>query len=481
MHDCSLRFLLLLAALTPALPCGSGAEEPVNIVWIIADDLGYGETSAQNPASEVPTPRIDSIARRGVRFTNGYVTAPFCAASRAGMITGRYQTRFGFEFNPIGPRNEEPGIGLPVSEKTIANRLRDEAGYTTALVGKWHLGGTAPFHPLRRGYDEFFGFLHEGHFFRPAPYEGMTTWLRRKKLPDGRTGRWISGNGRLVYSDHLGHNEPDYDADNPVFRNGQPIDEQENLTDAFSREAAAFIRRCGKERPFFLHLAYNAVHSPLQADDAWLERFPGIEDIQRRIFVAMIAQLDHGVGRVLDAIAESGIEDRTLVVFVSDNGGPTRELTSNNGVLRGEKGSLYEGGIRVPFFLCLPGRVPEGVEYEPPVTSLDLFPTALRLAGIEPDKNTDGVDLLPFLDGSVKEAPHDSLYWRVGNQAALRKGDWKAVRPGRNNPSGKWELYDLASDLGESRDLSGEEVGRLEELTREWQEIDGAMIAPLFR
>lgn len=480
MRD-SLRFFLILPVLIAAFPCETGAKEPVNIVWIIADDLGYGETSAQNPASEVQTPRIDSIARRGVRFTNGYVTAPFCAASRAGMIIGRYQTRFGFEFNPIGPRNEEPGIGLPVSEKTLADRLRDEAGYTTALVGKWHLGGTAPFNPLRRGYDEFFGFLHEGHFFRPAPYEGMTTWLRRKRLPGGQTGRWTSSDGRLIYSDHLGRNEPDYDADNPVYRNGQPVDERENLTDAFSREAAAFIRRCGKERPFFLHLAYNAVHSPLQADDAWLEKFPDIEDIQRRIFVAMIAQLDHGVGQVLDALAESGIEERTLVVFVSDNGGPTRELTSSNGVLRGEKGSLYEGGIRVPFFLCLPGRAPEGAVYEPPVTSLDLFPTALRLAGIEPDKNTDGIDLLPFLDGSVTGAPHDSLYWRVGNQAALRKGDWKAVRPGGNNPSGKWELYDLASDPGESRDLSGEEGARLEELTREWKEIDGDMIAPLFR
>lgn len=481
MRDCSLGFLLLLAALIPALPCGSDAKEPVNIVWIIADDLGYGETTIQNPGSEVPTPRIDSIAHRGVRFTNGYVTAPFCAASRAGMIIGRYQTRFGFEFNPIGPRNEEPGIGLPVSEKTLADRLRDEAGYTTALVGKWHLGGSAPFHPLRRGYDEFFGFLHEGHFYRPAPYEGMTTWLRRKKLPGGLTGRWISADGRLVYSDHLGHNEPDYDADNPVYRNGQPVDERENLTDAFSREAAAFIRRCGKERPFFLHLAYNAVHSPLQADDAWLEKFAGIEDIQRRIFVAMTAQLDDGVGRVLDAIAESGIGDRTLVVFLSDNGGPTRELTSDNGPLRGEKGSLHEGGIRVPFFLSLPGRVPEGLVYDPPVSSLDLFPTALRLAGIEPDKTTDGVDLIPFLDGGATGAPHDSLYWRVGNQAALRKGDWKAVRPGRNNPSGKWELYDLANDIGESRDLSAEEGERLEELTKEWKKIDGAMIAPLFR
>ncbi len=164
MKPAALLGMLFLFTAAPA-DAGTG----VNVVLIIADDLGYGETSAQDPATDVPTPHLDSIAKNGVRFTNAAVSAPFCAASRAGMITGRYQTRFGFEFNPIGPRNEEPGVGLPASEKTLADRLRDEAGYATALVGKWHLGGTAPFHPLRRGYDEFFGFLHEGHYYRPRP------------------------------------------------------------------------------------------------------------------------------------------------------------------------------------------------------------------------------------------------------------------------------------------------------------------------
>lgn len=458
------------------------ATPPANLVLIIADDLGYGETSAQDPATDVPTPHLDSIAKNGVRFTNAYVTAPFCAASRAGMITGRYQTRFGFEFNPIGARNEEPGIGLPSSEKTLADRLRDEAGYTTALVGKWHLGGTAPFHPLRRGYDEFFGFLHEGHYYGPTPYEGMTTWLRRKTLPGGADGRWISADGRLILSDHLGRNEPEYDADNPLYRNGQPVEEAANLTDAFSREAAAFITRCGSERPFFLHLAYNAVHSPMQADDAYLARFAHIEDIQRRIFAGMLAQLDEGVGTVLAAIEKAGVRERTFVVFLSDNGGPVRELTSRNGPLRGEKGSLLEGGIRVPFFLSLPGTIPAGQVYDEPVSSLDLFPTALALAlaGMGETESLDGVDLMPYLTGKKSGPPHENLYWRVGPQAALRQGDWKLVRAGEKGQAGPWQLYDLAEDPGESKDLAVEKPGVVEELVREWEALDAVMVPPLF-
>ncbi len=220
-----MRFRILCLLIGVVFPAWGGlqAGELPNIIYIIADDLGYGETSVQNPDTNVPTPHIDSIAHNGVLFTDGYVSAPFCAASRAGLITGRYQTRFGFEFNPIGARNEDPDAGLPPKEKTIAFRLKNEAGYTTAMIGKWHLGGTAKYHPIRRGFDQFFGFLHEGHYFRPAPYDGMTTWLRRKVLPGGTLGRWASGDGRLFYSTHMAHNEPAYDADNPVYRNGQPI------------------------------------------------------------------------------------------------------------------------------------------------------------------------------------------------------------------------------------------------------------------
>lgn len=474
----SCRHLLLLALLFGSvLPA---AELPPNIIWIVADDLGYGETSVQHPATDVPTPQIDSIAANGVRFTNGYVTAPFCAASRAGLVTGRYQTRFGFEFNPIGPTNEDPGVGLPVSEKTLADRLREEAGYATMAVGKWHLGGSAHFTPLRRGFDEFFGFLHEGHYYRPSPFADMTTWLRRKTLPGGGKGRWTSGDGRLVYSTHTGRNEPDYDADNPILRNGQPIDESDNLTDAFSREATAFIERCGTERPFFLYLAYNAVHSPLQAEARYLEEHADIPDMQRRILAALLSQLDDGVGQVLEAVKKQGLEQRTFIAFFSDNGGPTKELTSSNDPLRGEKGELFEGGIRVPFFVQYPGVIEAGSVYDPAVISLDLFATALSLAGLPDDPKLDGVSLLPYLAGEVSAAPHDELFWRVGPRAALRQGDWKLVREPKQKAAGPWQLYDLATDPGEASDLAASRPEVLAELVKRWEHTNAQMVDPLF-
>ncbi|MDF1657955.1 MAG: sulfatase-like hydrolase/transferase [Verrucomicrobiales bacterium] len=458
------------------------ADEQPNVIFIIADDLGYGELSIQNPDTDVPTPHIDSIATNGVQFTDGYVSAPFCAASRAGLITGKYQTRFGFEFNPIGARNEDPDAGLPPKELTLADRLRDEAGYTTAMIGKWHLGGTAHYNPIRRGFDEFYGFLHEGRYFRPRPYEGMTTWLRRKVLPGGKTGRWISDDGTLIYSTHMGHNEPDYDADNPVYRDGQPIEEPENLTDAITREAVSFVQRCGDERPFFLYLAYNAVHSPLQGEAVYVEKYAGIEDIQRRIFAAMLGHLDDGVGKLLEVVKAEGIWDNTMIVFLSDNGGPTRELTSSNLPLKGEKGRLNEGGIRVPFLLQYPAKVEAGQVYEEPITSLDLYPTSIEMAGLEAKGLTDGVDLIPYLSGEEAGAPHESLFWRVGGRAALRKGDWKIVREGRRDKSkvSPWELYNLHEDVGETNDLASTEKEILKDLVEEWEKLDQEMIEPVF-
>ena len=216
-HMIQLLVFLLLASRV-ALHAADAPSKP-NIIYIVVDDLGYGELGCYG-GKGIPTPHLDSLAAGGARFTSGYVTAPFCAASRAALMTGRYQTRFGFEFNPIGAKNAAPGIGLPVAEKTVADRLRD-AGYATGLVCKWHLGGTEPFHPQRRGFDEFFGFLHEGHYYVRPPWQGVTTWLRRKKLPDGGQGRWTSPDGRTVWSTHIGSNEPEYDAGNPLLRSSQ--------------------------------------------------------------------------------------------------------------------------------------------------------------------------------------------------------------------------------------------------------------------
>jgi arylsulfatase A-like enzyme len=449
------------------------ADRP-NVVFIVADDLGYGELGCYG-GKEIRTQQIDSIARNGVRFTNGYVTAPFCAASRAALLTGRYQTRFGFENNPIGAANADPAIGLPLSETLLPEVLRD-AGYATALIGKWHLGGAPKFHPQRRGFDEFFGFLHEGHYYVPPPWTGHVTWLRRRTLPDGSTGRWASPDGRVVWSTHLGSFEPDYDADNPILRNSQPIDERANLTEALTREAEAFISR-HKAQPFFLLLSYNAVHSPLQGADAYLQKFAYIPDIQRRIFAALLAQLDDGVGRVLARLRNEGLEQRTLIVFLSDNGGPTRELTSSNRPLRGEKGSLFEGGIRVPFILQWKGRAPAGRDDPRLVSALELFPTVAAAAGAKAPAKLDGVDLLPLLGKDASASIRTQHYWRVGPQAALRSGEWKLHR-GRGDRT--WQLYDLSKDIAEERDLSAANPAKVAELEKAWQALNAEMVEALW-
>jgi arylsulfatase B len=463
----------LLAAVVFGANAANAAETRApNVILIVADDLGYGELGCYG-GRDVPTPRIDSLAASGVRFTSGYVTAPFCAASRAALLTGRYQTRFGFEFNPIGAANADPDIGLPIGERTLADALRD-AGYATALVGKWHLGGSARFHPQRRGFDEFFGFLHEGHYFVPPPWTGHVTWLRRKALPGGGQGRWTSPDGRLVWSTHMGSFEPDYDADNPILRSSQPVAETENLTDAFTREAVGFIGRHAAQ-PFFLCLAYNAVHSPMQGADGYLRRFAHIEDIHRRIFAAMLAHLDDGVGRVLDCLREHQLEERTLVIFLSDNGGPTRELTSSNAPFRGEKGQLYEGGVRVPFLAQWKGRLPAVRVETRMVSALDLFPTALSAAELSLPANLDGVDLLPQLTSQSTAPIRHRHYWRVGPQAAFREGDWKIHR-GRGDKA--WQLYNLADDPGETRDLAVQQPDRVRALEAAWRQLDAEMVEP---
>ncbi|NNC87381.1 MAG: sulfatase [Akkermansiaceae bacterium] len=463
------------ALLCILLGSSASADQP-NVVLLVADDLGYGELSCQRPGTDIPTPHIDSIAKDGVRFTQGYVTAPNCSPSRAGLLTGRIPTRFGYEFNPTGAKNENPDFGLPADEKTMAELLHD-AGYTTALVGKWHLGGTAPYHPHRRGFDEFFGFTHEGHYFVPPPYDGVTTMLRRKALPGGSEGRWTSADGRMVYGTHMGTDEPHYDADNPIVRMSQPVNEPAYLTDAFTREALDFISRC-HDRPFFLYLAYNAVHSPLQGADAYMEKFAHLDDIHRRIFAAMLANLDDSVGAVLGKLEELELTDDTLVVFLSDNGGPTRELTSSNAPLRGGKGTMYEGGLRVPFMMRWPGKIAAGSVCEQPVSSLDLLPTALAAAGADIPDHLDGVDLAPVLAGG-KDLPTRTFYWRQGFKTALRHGDWKLVNMNRKQP--RWELYNLATDLSEETNLAEGKADDLEELKALWQKLDAGMSAPRFR
>jgi arylsulfatase B len=299
-------------------------------------------------------------------------------------------------------------------------------------------------------------------------------------LPGGGQGRLANNN--LILSTHMGHYEPPYDANNPILRDGQPVEESQYLTDAFAREAVDFIRRRAAQ-PFFLCVAFNAVHSPLQASDRFMRQFASIEDVHRRIFAGMLANMDEAVGAILATLRDHDLEDNTIVFFISDNGGPTRELTSSNAPLRGGKGDVYEGGIRVPFLVRWKGPLPAGKVFSHPVSSLDIFATAAALAGkpIATQDAVDGVNLMPFLTGSNQQPPHDVLFWRMQRKTAIRHGDWKLVKnPGWGRKDAPWELYQLAEDSGESHDLAKERPERVRALRRKWEDLNSQMAEPFW-
>jgi len=435
MRDLDRRdFLRLLGAgaLGLALPeralLGAPARRP-NIVVMLVDDLGYGEVGVYG--GSIPTPNIDSIAKAGVRFTDGYVSCPVCAPTRAGLNSGRYQQRFGFEFNP-GP-NVAANFGLPREQKTLAERLQAE-GYITGMVGKWHLGERPGLVPTDRGFAEYFGFLGGADAYVP-PRPGA------------------------------------------IMRGTQVVEEPDYLTDAFAREAVAFIDRHASE-PFFLYFAPNAVHGPLQAPPKYLDRFRGVADANRRTFSAMLSALDEAVGRVMGALRTHGLEEDTLVFFLSDNGGPTTKTTSGNGPLRGYKAQTWEGGIRVPFMVQWKGRIPAGQTFSQPVISLDIHATALAAVGkpAPGEWGLDGVDLMPYLTGAKAGSPHDRLFWRFGQQRAVRMGDWKLTDTGTG-----WQLYNLAEDVGESRDQAAGEPVRVKELAVAWNQWEAGLEDPRWR
>jgi arylsulfatase A-like enzyme len=429
-----------------------GAERKPSILVIVADDLGYGELSCQGFTQQVPTPHIDSIAANGVRFTNGYVSGPYCSPTRAALLTGRYQQRFGHELNPGPAHLTPPTVGLPLSEKTIGDRFR-AAGYATGWIGKSHLGYAPQFHPLKRGFDEFFGFLGGLH-------------------------------------DYL---DVDADPANPILRGTERVRSLDYLTDALGREAAAFIEK-HKSQPWLCYLAFNAVHAPLQAPEKYLARFKHIEDPKRRSYAALQSAMDDAVGTVLAKLRQHGLENDTLIVFLSDNGGPTGGTTSGNGPLRGFKSQTWEGGIRVPFMMQWRGHLPAGKVDDRPVIQLDILPTALAAAGIaaKPEWKLDGVNLLPYLHGQKSGFPHEVLYWRFGPQLALRMGDWKILkapgagvdpekpRDGKATTDGV-HLYNLRADLGEKEDLAAKHPEKLRELVAAWEKLNREMIDPLWR
>lgn len=427
-----MRFALSTDHVDP-LPARSAAKP--NIVLIFADDLGYGELSSQG-CTDIPTPNIDSIARNGIRFTQGYVTHPVCAPSRAGLMTGQYQHRFGFEHNPGPAEFVDPNVGIEPGVITLAERLK-EYGYTTGIVGKWHLGYREEYQPTANGFDEFFGFLGGGHNYLP-----------KKRRP---------GRGR-------------------IYKNDTIVDEPEYLTDAFGREAVDFIMRHERE-PFFLYLSFNAVHMPLEATTKDLRKYEAIHDRDRRTFAAMIEAMDRAVGNVLGTLRKLNLEENTLVFFISDNGGPTKKTTSSNGPLRGYKGQMYEGGIRVPFMIQWKNHLPSGTVYEYPVSALDVHPTAVAAAGekVNPEWNLDGVDLLPYLKAENQDKPHKTLFWRAGDRHAVLDGDWKLVLSrGASRP----DLFHIATDIGEADDLAGENPEKVEHLQGLFAEWSNQMEPP---
>ena len=438
--------LSLIAAFSlPLVTLAAPAAKP-NILLIVADDLGWGELGCQgNP--EIPTPHIDSIAKNGVRFTNGYVSGTYCSPTRAGLMTGRYQQRFGHEFNPGPAEQAVANFGLPLQETTFPQRLKS-AGYITGMFGKWHLGYRPEFHPQKRGFDEFFGFLGGAH-----------SYLNAKSDPA-----------------------------NPILRGTTPVDKMEYSTEVFAREAAGFIDR-HKGESWFLYLPFNAVHAPLEATEKYLKRFESIADSRRRTFAAMLSAMDDAVGVVLGKLSEHRLAENTLVFFISDNGGPTASITSGNGPLRGFKSQTWEGGVRVAWMMQWVGRVPAGRVDDRPVIQLDILPTALAAAGVDtkPEWKLDGVNLLPFLSGEKSGAPHEALYWRFGQQMAIRKGDWKLVKgpgggtaveaAGRATVTGA-ELYNLTQDIGEKKNLAAEHPEKVRELAAAWTTWDAQLVDP---
>ena len=440
-----MKHALPVLAAVFGLACSAvGADRKPNILVIVADDLGYGELSCQGFTPQIPTPNIDSLAKNGTRFTSGYVSGPYCSPTRAGLMTGRYQTRFGHEFNPGPAESAVENFGLSLKETTIGNRLKD-AGYATGWFGKSHLGYKPDFHPLKRGFDEYFGFLGGAH----------------------------------DYLDAAG------DKFNPILRGTEPVNNIGYTTEVFGHEAEKFIEK-HREQPWMVYLPFNAVHAPLESVDKYLARFTGVEDKRRRTFCAMLSAMDDAIGGVLGKIRELKQEEDTLIFFISDNGGPTPQTTSGNGPLHGFKAQTWEGGIRVPYIVQWKGHLPAGKVDDRPVIQLDIHPTVLAAAGVEakPEWKLDGVNLLPYLKGENKAAPHDHLFWRFGQQIALRQGDWKLVKAIGGGADGSARkastegahLYNLAEDIGEKNNLAEKNPEKLKELTAVWNQMNAEMI-----
>ena len=453
-------------------PIASGQKRPPNIIVIVADDLGYNDLSLAGGGiadGTVPTPHINAIALGGVNFTAGYAGNATCAPSRAAMMTGRYATRFGFEFTPVpvqfsrmvGGHQVDGALrsliyhadrerdmppyedqGLPTSEITIARMLKG-AGYRTLQLGKWHLGDSPQFRPYSHGFDESLAMQHAAMMMMDAKDPGVVNAHQPFDPID-----------KFLYAAHpfgVRFNDSELFAPRGYF------------TDYMTDEAIKAIK-ANRNRPFFMYLAYNAPHTPLQATREDYDALPQIADHTTRVYAAMIRSLDRNIGRVMQSLKDQGLDDNTLVVFTSDNGGAHYVgIDRLNSPLRGWKATYFEGGIRVPFFMRWPAAMPAGANYSQPISHFDIFATAAAAAGVAlpTDRVIDGVNLAPFVRGESSGAPHERLFWRGGDYAAVREGDWKlqvTATPKRAM------LYNLATDPGEKSDLAAAHPERVERL-----------------
>jgi len=444
----SLSALLTLAALATAAGAADAAPASggkPNVIVFLSDDVGWAEYGFQG-AKDIPTPNIDSIAKNGTRFTDGYVAATYCSPCRAGLMTGRYPTRFGHEFNEGGGKGKGKGkgpvpFGLPLTETTFPQRMK-ALGYATCAIGKWHLGGTKEYLPMARGFDEFYGTVANTPFYNPPNF------IDSRKSPD------VS----------------------PVK------DENFYTTDAYRDRAVDWIGK-QKDKPYFLYFPFNAQHAPLEpaAPKKYMDRFPNIADPKRKIFAAAMSAMDDAVGAVLKQVRDMGQEENTLVVFLADNGGPTAQTTSSNGPLRGFKAQTSGGGTRFPFCIQWKGKIPAGKDFNFPIQNLDILPTALTAAGgkVDPAWKLDGVDLMPYLTGANTARPHESLFWRFGDQWAVRKGEWKLVASKIDQL--KPRLINLAEDIGEANDLSEKNPEKLKELQAVYKAWNDEQHEPLWK
>lgn len=389
-------------------------REKPNIILIVADDLGYADLGCQG-SSDIRTPNIDKLASSGIRFTAGYVPSSVCGPSRASLMTGNYSASFGIQ------GNADAEIGLPIDQKNIAEYL-NPAGYSTKVIGKWHLGHSAEQTPMARGFDEFFGFLGGSSNYFPFSKSGYNWNETRSKTATQRNDQ-VLGVGDLPPETYL--------------------------TDIFTDEAVRFIE-AKTENPFFIYLAYNAPHGPIMAPESYLNRNDHIKDSRRKTFAGMMTALDDGVGKIMAALNQNGLSNNTLVIFLSDNGGPTHINTSLNTPFRGQKGDVWEGGVRIPFMLAWPDVISSGQIFSEPIFSLDILPTLLAAAEIESTDSFDGINLLPWLaEGKTEGYPHDDLlFWRAGKRA-IRSGELKLS----NTQLGpKSELFNILENYQENSD-----------------------------